>query len=274
MARKEKEEQAKPRSIWRYWFFSVAGLALLIFGIIAFQRVEQYLITNSRFTLKPPAEYGEESPNLRVEGVKYASRAQVLQIFADDFGRSLYLLPAARRRTELLAVNWIKDVRVLRIWPSYAAVQITERQPVAFVSFKAEESTGLMRTALIDDEGVVLEARGATQFTLPVLTGVQANENRELRRARVRKMMKMLQELGSQGDKISEIDVSSLENIKATLPMEGRALVLLLGNQHYLSKLQNFLSHYPEIRKRIPDATVLDLRIEDRITAVEGGTGD
>ncbi len=252
----------------------MAGVALLILGIVVFQRVEQYLITNAQFTLKPPVEYGEDSPNLRVEGVKYASRAQVMQIFAEDFGRSVYLLPTARRRTQLLSVNWVKDARIMRIWPSHAAVQITERQPVAFVSFKSEDSPGLMRTALIDDEGVVLEARGATQFTLPVLTGVQANESRELRRARVRKMMKMLQELGSHGDKISEIDVSSLENIKATLPMEDRALVLLLGNQHYLSKLQNFLSHYPEIRKRIPDATVLDLRIEDRITAVEGGTGD
>src|SRR6266545_2254123 len=107
MARKEKEEQAKSRSIWRYWFFSVVGVALLILGIVVFQRVEQYLITNSQFTLKPPAEYGEESPNLRVEGVKHASRAQVMQVFAEDFGRSVYLMPAARRRTELLGVNWV-----------------------------------------------------------------------------------------------------------------------------------------------------------------------
>ncbi len=274
MARKDKEEEAKPRSIWRYWFFSIAAAVLLVLGIFAFQRAEQYLISNSKFALAAPAEYGEESPSLHVDGVRYASRAQVMQVFAEDFGRSLYLLPPARRRSSLLAVSWVKDASVVRVWPNRADVHITERSPVAFVPLKGAEPEAAMRTSLIDDEGVLLEPRGATRFALPVLTGVRPEESRDLRRARVRKMMKVLQEVGAQGDKLSEIDISSLDNVKATITMEERALVLIFGNQHFQSKLQNFLNHYQEIRRRLPDATVLDLRIEDRITAVEGAKGD
>jgi hypothetical protein len=44
----------------------------------------------------------------------------------------------------------------------------------------------------------------------------------------------------------------------------------MLGNQRYLSRLKNFLTNYPEISRRLPNARLFDLRLDDRITAVEG----
>jgi cell division protein FtsQ len=274
MAKKEKEEQSKPRSIWRYLFFSVLSAAALIFAIFAFQRTEQYLITNPKFVLAGPSDYGEESPNLEVTGVRYASKTQIQQVFSGDFGRSVYLFPLAKRRMSLLGVEWVKDASIMRIWPNKANVQITERTPVAFVPLSTGDPAAPFRTALIDDEGVILEPHGAGSFKLPVLTGVSQNEPREMRRAKARKMVKFFQEIGPLGSRISDVDIASVENVKATMPVEGRATVLVLGNQRYALKLQNFLKHYQEIRRRMPDATVLDLHIEDRITAMEGGKGD
>ena len=67
--------------------------------------MEQFLIRDPRFFLPGPADYGLESPNLEIEGIHYASRVSVLNVFLRDFGRSLYLLPLADRRKALLRIR-------------------------------------------------------------------------------------------------------------------------------------------------------------------------
>jgi hypothetical protein len=42
---------------------------------------------------------------------------------------------------------------------------------------------------------------------------------------------------------------------------------LILGDGNYARRYQNFLSHYPEIRKRSAEVKTFDLRLDDRITA-------
>jgi hypothetical protein len=46
----------------------------------------------------------------------------------------------------------------------------------------------------------------------------------------------------------------------------------MLGNHDFLPRMNNFLNNYEQIRTRMQDATILDLRLNDRITAV-GGAG-
>ena len=45
----------------------------------------------------------------------------------------------------------------------------------------------------------------------------------------------------------------------------------MLGNRNFLTRLRNFVSHYPEIQKRLPSAVTFDLRLDDRITALREG---
>jgi hypothetical protein len=42
---------------------------------------------------------------------------------------------------------------------------------------------------------------------------------------------------------------------------------LLVGDSNFGARYQNFLNHYPEIKKHSPDVKVFDLRLDDRITA-------
>jgi hypothetical protein len=42
----------------------------------------------------------------------------------------------------------------------------------------------------------------------------------------------------------------------------------MVGNRDYLQRYRNFTDNYAEIRRRLPNAVVLDLRLRDRITAV------
>ena len=69
-------------------------------------------------------------------------------------------------------------------------------------------------------------------------------------------------------DDISEIDVSEIDNLKVVQRFEDRGLTLMLGNQSYRDRYENFIHNRDEIRNRLPDAITLDLRLKDRITVV------
>ncbi len=239
------------------------GLVLLA-GLFGAYQVERFLIRDPRFVL-PAADFGVDSPNLRIEGLHYASRDQVMRVFAPDLGRSLYLLPLRERRAGLLAVDWVKDAAVARIWPNHVLVRVSERTPVAFLPAGASGSS----YALIDDEGVILHPPPHARFHLPVVVGIPPDEPIASRRDRVRRMLRMLRELGPLGDKISEVDVSERDNLKVTEPVDNRAVTLVLGDRNFAARMRNFINHYAEIRKRLPETTRLDLRLEDRITAQE-----
>ena len=251
----------------------LAGLTVILTtGIYASQQLEQFLIRDPRFFLPGPPDYGMESPNLELHGIQYASRSQILNVFSHDFGRSLYLLPLAERRKALLKANWVKDVSIVRQWPNRVVVQIIERQPAAFLDLKVDMM--MSRWALIDADGVILDPPQRAPFKLPVITGVLAGEPQSLRGTRVRRMQRMMKEIGGLGDNISEINVRNLDDLAVTEQIAGRGIVLMLGDRNFASRLRNFLDHYPDIRRKMPAATTFDLRLDDRITAVGSQHGD
>jgi len=248
-----------------------AGIAIAVGvalsgGIYASQRFAQFLIRDTRFFLPSPADYGLESPNLELHGIRYASRRQVLRLFEPDYGRSLYLFPLAARRKQLLGVRWVHDASIARIWPNRIVVEIVERKPAAFIKLPAE---AMQRWALIDEEGVVLDPPPKAAFTLPVLSGVLSSESQEKRGIRVRRMQRLMQELGPLSDNVSEVDASDLDDLKITEQAGGGAVTLMLGDRNLASRLKNFLDHYPDIHRNMPRATSFDLRLDDRITGLE-----
>jgi cell division protein FtsQ len=239
---------------------------LLIAGIWAVVQIEQFVITDHRFQLQGPPEPGARNDSFEVIGVVHASEQSVADVFARDFGRSIYLCPIRERRRRLLAIDWVKDATVSRVWPNRITVRIDERQPLAFVQLPA--SDGTMLYGLVDADGVLLDPRKASKLSLPVLTGVSERESEASRRERVKRFLRLQSEMGMMMDNVSEIDVSDPENLKITQSFEGRALTLMLGNRDYLQRYRNLTDNYTEIRRRLPNAVVLDLRLKDRITAV------
>jgi cell division protein FtsQ len=235
-----------------------AALVLTVGGVFAFVRTEDYLITDPRFIL---TERG-----FGMTGLHYTSQQQVRSVFARDIGRSVYLCPIFQRRLQLMGIDWVEDASVSRIWPDQIAVTIKERRPIAFVDMMDRDLR--RRFMLVDHEGVLLDPRRAVRLKLPVLTGFRSTDTPEMRRQRVGRLERLRQEVGGAMDKISEVDVHDLENVRITQPYEGRAVMLLLGNRDFGTRLRKFYDNYPEIRKRSPHATVLDLRLEGSITTV------
>ena len=76
------------------------------------------------------------------------------------------------------------------------------------------------------------------------------------------------------GERVSEVDVSEPENLKVTAKAGDRAVVLMLGDRNFFKRIENFVNHYPKIQERLSHASMLDMRLEDRITVVEGSRGN
>ena len=256
-------ETSIPRLKIAVWV--VALTVALVILLFAWHRLEQYLIHDPRFAVNGP-EGADDASVIQILGAQHASRRAIEGAFAEDMGRSIYMLPLDARRSTLRTVDWVKDVTVMRLWPNRVVVRVAERRPVAFVSLSGS------RYGLIDDDGVILPP-ATDRFHLPVLRGVSTRDPLAERRDRVQRLQKLLHALGPNADKIAEVDVTDREDLRVTQPYEGRMVTLLLGDQNFAVRYQNFLNHYSEIHEKMPEASSLDLRMEDRITVVQQKDG-
>jgi cell division protein FtsQ len=255
MARESKK--ASDGINWRL-LLGLTGLGVVcVSTAMAGYRVRQYVFTDPQFTLSH-----DRKDALTIQGLNYASRSKVQRIFTTDFDRSVFAVPLAERRRRLLAIDWVEDASISRIWPDRLVVHITERKPVAFVFFRS----GVL---LIDAHGVLLEPPAQAQFAFPVLSGIREDEPEDRRREHVRTFLGVLEELGVLAKDISEVDAYDSDNIRIVAQIDNRAVALTMGDGNFARRYQSFLNHYQEIRKRSPDAKAFDLRLDDRITVKE-----
>lgn len=241
---------------WRLWASLCLWTLVLASALMGARSVRRFMITDPKFTLRP---------GISMEGLVWTSRTAVLRAFTPDFGRSVFTVPLPERRRRLLAIDWVADASVSRLWPNRLLVRIRERRPVAFVSIPGS------RVFLIDEEGVLLDQPPRSRFAFPILNGITQDQAEIERRPRVRAMLRLMNDLGPQGKDVSEIDASSPENLKIVAQVEGRAVKLIMGDRNFGRRFENFVNHYAEIRKHSGGATAFDLRLDDRITA---GAGD
>jgi cell division protein FtsQ len=242
------------------WRLLVGGAVLALVGagtVAAGHKVRRFVTTDPQFNLSR-----DHKDALTFEGLRYASRSKVRRVFSEDFDHSIFAAPLAERRRSMLAIDWVEDASVSRIWPDRLLVRIRERNPIAFVSFRS----GVL---LIDRNGVLLDPPPQAQFAFPVLSGIRERDTLEQRRERVRTFLRVQDDMGYLAKDVSEVDAGDPDNVRIVAQVGNRALELLLGDTDFARRYQNFLSHYAEIEKRSPAVKVFDLRLEDRITAKE-----
>lgn len=273
MAKRDREASGRGVRLWtvaaRLASILAAGAALAA-AVVVYRGIERRLIEDPRFALRPHDGDPTSGPEVRIEGIRHAPRERILEAFAEDAGRSLYLVPLAERRRRLLEVNWVRDASVARLWPDRLEVRIEERQPVAFVRLEARQPGALSHTALIDADGVLLEIPPGSSYDLPVLAGVREDQPREARALRVRKMQRLLEEIGELAERVSEVDAANPNNLRARIQAGGRVVEVWLGQERYQGRLSRFLQYFAEVQRRYPEATRFDLRLEDRITVIDG----
>jgi cell division protein FtsQ len=240
---------------WRLWLvMAVVGAAGVSTAAAGF-RVRQYALTDPQFT------FSSNRPcALTIQGLNYTSETKVLRVFIGDFGHSVFSIPLAERRRRLLAIDWVEDASVSRIWPDRLLVRIRERQPVAFVIFHSG-------VALIDAHGVLLEPPALAHFAFPVLSGVREDETEDQRCERVRALLRLQQDMGYMAKDVSEVNTADPDNIRIVAQVENRTVELMMGDGNFAQRYQNFLTHYPEIGKRSPNVKTFDLRMDGQVTA-------
>ena len=258
-------EKARTQIRWRLWLTVLAWCAVFVSSAVAARKAHNYVLRDPQFTLS-----SEPRDAVTLQGVRYASRYKLLRLFAADYGRSIFAVPLAERRRRLLAVDWVGDASVSRVWPNRLVVRITERQPVAFASLPFHRGAGApSRFLLVDAQGVLLDPPARAQFAFPILNGLTEDQTDAERRVRVRAMVRLLDDLGPAAQNISEINAGAPDDLSVEAQVEGRVLELQLGDGNYAKRFQNFLLHYPEIRKHAANVKAFDLRLDDRITAKE-----
>lgn len=234
------------------------GLAALGLSLLCFL---SYSII--AFGLRDP-RFKVSEDRLEVVGLNYISRRQVVEKFAGDVGRSIFLAPLERRRAMLEEISWVEAAAVSRAWPDRLRVRVRERAPVAFLRTPA----GL---ALIDGYGVILERPDRASFTFPVITGLSENDPVEVRRERVGLYTALVSELDSEGGhhslNVSEVDLGDPEDARVVVAGRegGDAVVLHLGNTHFLARYKTYLAHIGEWRQQFDKIQSIDLRYDRQI---------
>jgi len=242
---------------WRLWLGLTALAAIGVSTAMAARTVGQYMLTDPQFTLSHA-----NNAALSIQGLRYAPRWRVANVFAGDFGRSVFLVPLEERERRLEGIDWVESASISRIWPDRLLVRVRERAPVAFVYFQA----GVL---LIDSHGVLLEPPAKAQFSFPVLSGIAETETEAERRAGVGLLLEVERDMGYMMRDVSEVNVADPENVRLVAQVQNRAVTLIMGDQNFARRYQNFVSHYPEIQKHSPEVKIFDLRLDDRITAKE-----
>lgn len=253
MARESKKEAPRSRKI--LWRVGLTMLGVAVATALSVHFLHRYMVRDPTFMLSR-----DRHEALTIDGLRYGSAAKVRHIFAADTGRSIFAVPLEERRRRLLAIDWVEDAAVSRIWPDRLAVRIQERKPVAFVEV---ESTVM----LIDSEGMLLEPPPQAQFSFPVLSGVRADDLPQRRAEAVRALLDVEAALGPQMKDVSEVDAADPGNLRIVAQVDGRVVDLILGEDNLGPRYSNFVNHFAEIRKSSPQTKTFDLRLDGRITA-------
>jgi cell division protein FtsQ len=167
-----------------------------------------------RFLLAAPEMQLIHPEQVEVSGTHFVSRADVLEIFAADRGRSILRIPIEQRRSQLESLTWVEHATVRRALPNVIEVEITERVPVAFLRQGSD-------MFLVDSHGVILERPLRADFNFPVVTGVSANLPLDERQKRMQMFTDFSHEIeGARSgamDQVSEIDLSDANDLVATI---------------------------------------------------------
>ncbi len=258
-----------PRTVWGRVGAGVSAVVVLGVCALGVMAVRNAALHDARFVIPTSAA-------IRVEGNRHVTKAQLLSIFGGDVERNIFTVSLAERRAELERLPWVEHATVMRLLPDRVRVSIVERTPVAFVRQGN-------RIGLVDKGGVLMDlmAGAGEHYSFPVVTGITADEPLSTRAARMKIFERFITELDAGGGRISEglseVDLSSPEDVKALIPDDlggdkhGEMLVHF-GDSDFLERYNKYKAHLGEWRVQYPNLASVDMRY-DRQAVLEMKAG-
>jgi cell division protein FtsQ len=106
-------------------------------------------------------------------------------------------------------------------------------------------------------------------YSFPVLTGIDAGDSADSRKARMDVYLRMMAELDADGkhnsEQISEIDLTDPEDARVLMPEQGADVLAHFGEDHFLERCQRYQAHIAEWRQQYPHLTAVDLRYDNQV---------
>ena len=199
---------------------------------------------------------------IETAGNQHLSHEELVSALADDVGRNVFSLRLDRQRAALERMPWVERATVMRLLPDRLRATVVERTPIAFAREKG-------RIGLVDAYGVLLDLRqpaGGGSYSFPVVTGVVAADSAVTRAARMKLFEDFVGALDGTGDhisaKLSEIDLSNPEDVRALIPNSGSEVMVHFGDSNFLSRYRAYEAHLAEWRQQYPHLASVDMRYE------------
>lgn len=242
----------------------LSGCLLAVLAV-SWWHAQEALLRAGVFQLSPDGSW------LTVDGVETRDESEVAAVFEPDHGQSLASVDVSERRQQLLAIHWVREARVSKVWPNAVRVVVRERAPVALVPLAGGEAV-----RMIDADGVLLEYRSAGGDGLPVMTGIDAEMDLRARQDRVKLFMAVMDACSVQrfSERVSEINVADLENALVLAKYEGRLVRLEMGNDHLRHRVEMFLNGVDSWQSALGPLKSVNLRLEGQIPVVLDLGGD
>lgn len=257
--------RAKPVSVRRNpaaWarlmgWWSVQGLVAfgLVFG--AQHSIGRYVEASPSF------RFGAGEHSLRITGLQFVGESEIRRIFESDRGRSMAEIPMDVLHLELLAMAWIKEARVLRLWPNQIWVHVEERRPIAWV--RTMGRADFARPRLVDQYGVFLDPPGDFALELPVVSGLDDRMSTAERLSRIALLQDLMKELGPERAKVSEIDVADSSNARVLILYDGDVVELQLGAARFRHRWEFFHKYVRSWKKKYGRIGSVDLRFQGQV---------
>jgi cell division protein FtsQ len=257
-----------PKTLWGK-IAAGCGLALVAgMSIGGLLWVRSYLLHDAHFVVP-------DSESIQIAGNSHLTRAQLLSVFGEDVDRNIFTIPLDARRAELQSLPWVEHATVMRLLPNRVRVAIVERTPVAFVRQGARIGLVDMSGALFDLPGPDMEdarGRGAAavpHYSFPVLTGISDEDPLSVRTARMKIYLGFIASLDAAGEgiphKLSEVDLSNPEDVKAIIPDGGADILVHFGEEKFLERYHQYQAHLAEWRAQYPKLASVDMRYERQV---------
>lgn len=262
---RRKKFGAKNLSSYRrifLWFF--IGAAVFTVSILA-----------GRFALYSPQMQLVKTDQIDVAGNHVVARESLVNIFYGDRGKSVLTVPLEERRDKIRSIKWVESASVQRILPNRIRVEITERNPIAFVRNGSE-------VALIDVHGVILDRPTDLDARFPIVSGITDALPKDEAERRMEIYQELVRDLNTvnadSSNQLSEVDLSNPKNVRivmAGIPGVNatQAVNIRFGSGDFTSKYRMLVENFAQWQANAGCVHSVDLQFTRQIVLNPDNSG-
>ena len=228
-----------------------------------------------RFALYSPQMQLIKSDQIDVAGNHVVARESLVNIFYGDRGKSVLTVPLEERRDKIRDIKWVESASVQRILPNRIRVEITERNPIAFVRNGSE-------VALIDGHGVILDRPTDLDARFPIVSGITDALPKDEAERRMEIYQELVRDLntvnGDSSNQLSEVDLSNPKNVRivmAGIPGVNatQAVNIKFGSGDFTSKYRMLVENFAQWQANAGCVHSVDLQFTRQIVLNPDSSG-